>query len=58
MGLIVLRLIGEGMWIHVECLQMISINDATNWFVDVGSTIALRCSFSKILLELGVGEIP
>lgn len=43
-----------GMGIDVESLKMVSIDNATDWLVCIGSAIAFRRSFVVVLLEFGV----
>lgn len=56
MGLIVLWMVREDMRIHIECFQMISVNDPADWLVRVCSAVALRSCFAKVILEFRIGK--
>jgi hypothetical protein len=51
-----LGLIASDMWVEVEGLLMISVYDATNGVLEIGSTVRLQCSFVKVVLIFGVGQ--
>ena len=58
MGLIMLGVIFVGVWVHVKCFEMISIDDPSNWLIDIGPSITLWSCFPIILLIFGVSQSP
>ena len=56
MGLVMLWIIFVGVGVHIKCFEMISIDNSSDWFVDVSPSIALRRCFPIILLIFGIGE--
>lgn len=55
-SLIILWLISLCVWIEVECLLVIPVNDPSNCIFGIGSSVGFKCGFIKVVLIFGVGQ--
>lgn len=56
MCLIVLWVIREHVRIDIESFQVVPIDDASDWFICVCTSITLGCCFVEIVLKFRVGH--